>query len=223
MTRLTKRVLGCVALIALSACSPTITGYMDTFKLAFSTPADAVLTEQDLQAGGEAIYVRRDQGAQLVLVLQSKQSNGDFWKSADGGILQFQGNRLVQTAGFAENLVDSRGQGLRQLEPMNLQSFEQQQRSWQTDWSVAEHSGLKATSLISKRAVDTLTLWDTEFLTIRLDEQVTFADGQVLTNRYWFDAQSGDLLRTMQQPAPFWHEIDVTFISTAWQLKRGRL
>jgi hypothetical protein len=112
---------------------------------------------------------------------------------------------------------------LRQLEPVTLQSFEQQQRSWQTDWSVAEHSGLKATSIISKRTVDSLTLWGSEFRVIRLDEQVTFADGNVLTNRYWFDAQSGDLLRTIQQPAPFWHEMDVTFISKAWQLKRGRL
>lgn len=224
MTRLTLRLLWVIPTLLLCACSPTVNSYVDSISLAFSTPQDVVLTEQDLQEGGpEAIYVRRDQGAQLVLVLQSKQANGEFWKSADSGILQFSGNRLVQTAGFAENLLDTRGQGLRQLEAVTLQSAEQQQRQWQTDWSVAEHSGFAASSVISKRSVDTLRLWETEFKTIRLDEQVSFADGTVLTNRYWFDAQSGDLLRTIQQPAPFWHEMDVTFISKAWQLKRSRL
>lgn len=224
MTRLTIRLFLSISLVVLCACSPTVNGYLDSFKLAFSTPDDAVLSEVDMQQGGPAaIYVRRDQGRQLVLVAQSQQAIGDFWRSADNGILQFNGNRLVQTAGFTENLLDTRGQGLRQLDAVSLQNDEQQQRQWQTDWSIAEHSGFKATSVISKRAVDTLTLWDTAFKTIRLDEQVTFMDGTVLTNRYWFDAQTGDLLRTIQQPAPFWHELDVTFISKAWQLKRSRL
>jgi hypothetical protein len=47
---------------------------------------------------------------------------------------------------------------------------------------------------------------------------VTFANGQTAINQFWFDLNSGWLLKSRQTIEPLWPEVELVHISTAGRL-----
>lgn len=207
------------ALLSLSGCSSTTRTYIDTLKLAFNQGPDVSLSNDQLaNRRTDALYATVGSLPRAQLELAYVEHDQYKWRSADNAMLILQHGRLIKTTGFANDLLfmtatqdDPLKQGMAAIQPG---------QQWQayTDWSVADETGYKVQFIITAAAVEQLELLNQQFATKHVTEQATFANGDTAINEFWFELKSGRLLKSKQQIAPFWQEVELIHISTAARL-----
>lgn len=216
------------ALASLVGCSSTFRTYTQTLELAFNSGDGASLTKQELASRNvDALYAKVGALPNAVLVLEYIEHGQHKWVSADEAMLVLEKGRLVKTTGFENNLLY---QSNTKLDPLK-QSMAKIQvgQSWQsrTDWSARSETGHLVSYEVVYTEVTSLDLLDYRFQTKLVTEQVTFADGKTAINQFWYDLNSGWLLKSRQTIAPNWPEVELVHISTAGRLlgviKKGSL
>lgn len=208
-----------VALLVLPGCSNTVRTYTDTLKLAFTPGKDAFLTKAQLaERRADALYVKVGDKPNAILGLAFLEHGQQKWISADEAILVVERGRIVKTTGFNNNLMYQSNRTQDPLKQAMVQIAPGQQWTSLTDWSGSNETGYPISYEIVFVEVAALELLDHSFQTKLVTEQVTFTDGATATNLFWYDLNSGYLLKTKQTIAPFWPELELTFISSAGRL-----
>ncbi len=216
------------ALASLVGCSSTFRTYTQTLELAFN-PGDGVsLTKAELAAREtDVLYAKVGTLPNAVLVLAYIEHGQFKWVSADDAMLVLEKGRLVKTTGFENNLVyqsDTASDPLKQ-KMAKIQAGQ----IWQsiTDWSGNSGTGHLVNYEILSTEVTSLDLLEHRFQTKLVTEQVTFSNGETAINQFWFDLNSGWLLKSHQTISPFWPEVELVHVSTAGRLlgviKKGSL
>lgn len=205
--------------LALAGCSSTVRTYTDTLKLAFNPGDGATVTAEQLASlGKDAVYATVGNLPRALLVLEFTEHGQSKWVSADNAMLVLEHGRLIKTAGFANDLLFSQANGQDPLsQPLTAIKPGQQ---WQliTDWAARFESGYPVQFNITAVTPASLEILDQPFATLQVSEQVTFYDGSTATNVFWFDSNSGELLKSQQQIAPFWPQVELIYISNAGRL-----
>lgn len=211
--------VGFIAVLGLTGCSSTMRTYVDTLQLAFNQGADVSLSNEQLaNRRTDALYATVGGLPRAQLELMYVEHGQYKWRSADNAMLILQHGRLVKTTGFTNDLLFMTAL---QDDPLkqNIAAIQPGQQ-WQayTDWAVANETGYPVQFVIKAVAEVPLELLNQQFSTKRVTEQVTFANGDSANNEFWFDLQSGSLLKSKQQIAPFWPSVELIHISTAARL-----
>ncbi|WP_264346306.1 YjbF family lipoprotein [Rheinheimera sp. MM224] len=208
-----------IALISLTACSNTVRTYTDTLKLAFNPGEGASLTKEQLASrAADALYATVGNLPRAQLALAYIEHGQQKWISADDAFLVLENGRLVKTTGFENDLMFITGSEQDPLkQPMTKIQPGQQ---WQalSDWKARQETGYQLNYEIIEIAVEKIELLDQQFETKLVTEQVTFANGDTAINLFWFDLTSGRLLKSQQQIAPFWPQVELVHISSAARL-----
>lgn len=209
----------CLALLMLSGCSSTTRTYLDTLMLALK-PGDGVsLSDQELASrDNDVLYVTVGSLPRALLVLAYTEFGQQKWVSADNALLVLENGRLVKTSGFGNNLLflsDREKDPLKQS-MVNIQSGQ----SWQsyTDWSERNETGYLQRYEIIDTFIEKIQIQGHQFDTKQVIERVTFFNGETAENLFWFELTSGQLLKSRQQLAPFWPQVELVHLSTAGRL-----
>ncbi|MBU1619099.1 MAG: YjbF family lipoprotein [Gammaproteobacteria bacterium] len=216
------------ALASLVGCSSTFRTYTQTLELAFNSGEGASLTKAELAAReSDALYAKVGTLPNAVLVLAYLEHGQYKWVSADDAMLVLEKGRVIKTTGFENDLLYLSDTA---LDPLKQEMAKiQEGQAWQssTDWSGNAESGHSVNYKILHTEVASLDLLDYRFQTKLVTEQVTFINGDTAINQFWFDLNSGWLLKSRQTIAPFWPEVELVHISTAGRLlgviKKGSL
>jgi hypothetical protein len=216
------------ALVSLVGCSSTFRTYTQTLELAFNQGDGASLTKAELAAReSDVLYAKVGTLPNAVLVLAYLEHGQYKWVSADEAMLVLEKGRVIKTTGFENDLLYLSDTA---LDPLRQKMAKiQEGQAWQssTDWSGNTESGHLVSYKILHTEVTSLDLLDHRFQTKLVTEQVTFSNGDTATNQFWFDLNSGWLLKSRQTIAPFWPEMELVHISTAGRLlgviKKGSL
>ena len=206
-------------LLSLVGCSSTVRTYTDTLKLAFNPGDGVTLTTEQLAAlDKEAIYATVGNLPRALLVLGFTEHGQRKWLSADDAMLVLDNGRLRKTAGFANDLLFSSVTGQDPLSrPLTAIKPGQQWRLI-TDWSAGYESGYPVQFEITALTTANIEILGHTFPTLQVNEQVSFYDGSSATNVFWFDSDSGQLLKSKQHISPFWPEVELIHIGTAGRL-----
>ena len=211
--------LALIAIVGLSGCSSTVRTYADTLKLAFTQGEDASLTKAELaEREADALYAKVGNKPIAVLGLAFLEHGQQKWISADEAMLVIEKGRVVKTTGFSNNLMFQSNKIQDPVKQPMVKINQGQQWISYTDWSEGSETGYESRYEIIQVEVTSLDLLEHSFQTKLVTEQVTFADGTTAINFFWYDLKSGYLLKTKQTIAPFWPELELTFISSAGRL-----
>lgn len=207
------------ACLSLVGCSNTVRTYVDTLNLAFNPGEGATLTEEQLaNRKADALYATVGTLPRAQLALAYIEHGQHKWISADHAFLVLEHGRLVKTTGFDNDLLFIKGT---EADPLKLQITEiRPGQQWQgtADWAARQETGYKVSYEITKITVDKLELLNKQFDTKVVTERVTFSNGETATNIFWFDLNSGRLLKSKQQIASFWPQVELVHISSAARL-----
>ena len=208
-----------IALAGLTGCSSTMRTYINTLQLAFNPGADVSLSPAQLaNRQHDALYATVGGLPRAVLGLAFVEHGQQKWQSADNAMLVLEQGRLVKTTGFANDLLYLAATADDPLkQPMTAIQPGQQWQSY-SDWSLGDSSGSAQQYVITAIAVQPLELLQQQFATKYVTEQVSFANGDTALNEFWFELKSGRLLKSKQQLAPDWPQVELIHISTAARL-----
>ena len=214
-----KQLIASTALLALSACSGTYNSYLDTLKLAFTTPEDVNLTLQQVrEARSDLMYVRHGERSVAAMALLRLEGGQHKWVSADNALLIMEQGRIVRTVGFSNDLLylsNTQADQIRQPQAINPTT------EWLrlADWQNGEY-GYALRSRFTVTPDQPLAFFGHRLNTIRITEQVSYQSpaNYVRTdnswqNEFWFDSTSGTLIKSEQQLAPFTERFEMTYIS----------
>lgn len=209
----------CFFVLTLSACSSTSRTYIDTLKLAFDRGEGASLSNAELASRDrDVLYVTVGNLPRAVLVLAYSEFGQQKWLSADNAMLVLENGRLVKTTGFSNNLLymsDKNQDPLKQA----MVKIQPGQR-WQsyTDWSEKMETGYLQQYEIIDTFIEKIEIQGQQFDTKQVIEQITFFNGDMAENKFWYDLTSGQLLKSQQQLAPFWQPVEIIHVSNAGRL-----
>jgi hypothetical protein len=226
----------------LAGCSSTLVAYKETLSLAFFGAEPAVYTAQQLLntqqefiyvTVGDASRVSLEQvqigsasssnpnssvaiGAQAKVQAAAASGLTSTWRSADRGGLVFVDHRLTRTIGLANNLSQVTGLRMQSMPVVSITSQIGELGQLLVLQQNAEFASVHMQSKITEKnqvrfsydgySVDAIAI--TEVLS-SVDPSLAFEAVQY----YWFDANTGVLLRTIQQSALAVPVFDVVFIS----------
>lgn len=197
----------------LSACNHTSRILYDDFKFALLGGDDATLTtEQVISSPYDYIYLYVEHLPRAVLALGFVKGSQYHWVSADQAVVVLQGGRLIASSGLKHNLLHTTNIA---SDPISFGLSEFHKRNtWsrQTDWDNAAGYELRSRFQPEKREI--VTLLGQAIDTVRVDETVQIiGTGDVLLNSFWFDSESGKLIRSIQQPAPDQPKMEFVYLS----------
>ena len=208
-----------VVIVGLAGCSNTLRTYTDTLSLAFNPGDGASLTKEQLaKRTADALYATVGNLPRAQLSLAYTEQGQQKWISADKAFLVLDNGRLVKTTGFDNDLLFISGSEQDPLKQAMTKIQPGQQWQALSDWEARQESGYKLSYEVIEIAVDSIELLDHQFETKLVTEQVIFANGDTAINLFWFDLTSGSLLKSQQQIAPFWPQIELIHISNAARL-----
>ncbi|MEO3678863.1 YjbF family lipoprotein [Rheinheimera sp. FR7-31] len=214
-----KQLLAATVLLALSACSGTYNSYLDSLKLAFNTPEDVNLTLQQVrEARSDLMYVRHGERSLAAMALLRLEGGQHKWVSADNALLIIEHGRIVRTVGFSNDLLyltNIQSDQIRDIRRINPAT------DWLrlADWQSGEY-GYAIRSRFSLPTDETLEFFGRSFNTIRITENVSytspanfFRPDDSWQNMFWYEANSGTLIKSLQQLSPFTERLEMTYIS----------
>ena len=198
--KLLGRVLLILAIVncSLIGCSSTTLSYKDTLVLALFKGEDVerTLTEiQQLKIPG--LYVRKNENARALLSLRQSDVLIQKWVSADGALIVVQHGRLVKLLGFKEQHL--LGQTVLQQDWLSksISLIHQGDKSHIiSDWSAVQHQGVESRIEVVAILKEELNYFDHTIESVRVDEQIEFSSGEVITNSFWFSKKNGMLLKS---------------------------
>lgn len=208
-----------IAFLSLAGCSNTVRTYTDTLNLAFNPGEGATLTKEQLaDRKADALYATVGTLPRAQLALAYIEHGQYKWISADNAFLVLEHGRLVKTTGFDNDLLFVTGTDKDPLKQPMTKIQPGQQWQGATDWAARQEAGYKISYEITDIRVDKIELLERQFDTKLVTELVTFSNGETATNLFWFDLSSGLLLKSQQQIAPFWPQVELIHISSAARL-----
>lgn len=212
-------VIALAALTNLAGCSSTFRSYSQTLKLAFAPGDGATLSRVELASrDSDALYAKVGNLPNAVLGLGFIENGQQKWLSADEAMLVLENGRLVKSTGFQNDLIFLKALSQDPL-VQDMQKIQVGQ-TWQSlsDWSFGYETGVMTRYEIVDINIQQLELLDHTFQTKWVVEEVNFANGKKAENQFWFELNSGRLIKSRQTIAPFWPEVELVHISTAGRI-----
>lgn len=207
------RIIFLLSVFFLAGCSGTYRIYYNDLKTAFTPAKDIILSQEQISNNSsDLLYVKLGEQHQVVMALAVIEAGQQKWVSADNAIITLDEGRVFSTAGFNQDLLYT---GNRELDPLKQGLSLKLPSTWQrtTDWHDTQY-GYTVNSDFTESTSDSLEFFRQRINTIRITENVTFGENkQSWQNHYWYDADTGRLLKTYQQISPLWQPLELTFIS----------
>ncbi|QJR82806.1 YjbF family lipoprotein [Alteromonas pelagimontana] len=209
----------------MAGCSSTNRAYYDTLKAAFSSSESSLTVEQIRASRADLMAVKSGDRDSAIMALAYIENGHHKWVSADNILFIADHGVLIRTEGLAENLIFT---GNLEQNPL-LQPF-----PLKFNWSRAIDIeglgyGLPISSAWRLKGSETLSILSQTFDTLVIEETVSFPSqppfiqtGLSWQNRYWFDKESQELLRSEQKFSPDGDTYNMTYLSRATRLIDAR-
>lgn len=211
---LKKTLLLAAASILLVACSNTIESMKDTITTVLVPKPDVDLTLAELkQYRQPLLYLRPNDRGRTGLLLQSSQGSTTRWLSSDARIVQLQSGRIQRLQNFKPNLDAS---SFSTPDPITLPLNKIRAGMTTTsinDWADTQLNSYVVSHEIIDKQASSLTFFAKQLPVVLVKERVQFPDGSSFINQFWFAQPSGDLVQSIQKPAPFALEFEMIEIS----------
>lgn len=194
------------SLMFLSSCSGTYQQYWQSLKIAYQSNQDIALTLEEVQQQPyDVAFIKQGDRAQIIAVLAYIENGHHKWVSADRAMLVMEKGRMIKTVGFENDLLATQYA----FNPLTQSRDQLENSSWlaSLDWSAGFY-GEQVRSNFSTSQQETLTHFDRNLAVNTYTESVEYKGGtrgsEVFEwqNQYWFDAQTGQLLKSSQQLSP---------------------
>ncbi len=210
-----------IALLVLTACENTQTtlrSYYNIMQQVIEYNADHEVAYEDaLSSPYKLASIKSGERGIAIIALAFVENGIDKWISNDNALLYLDSGRVVKTLGFNNDL-----QFTSSLELDPLKSLEPGVTSkWNriVDWESGEY-GYLVSSTFEDAGSDILHFYGHSLNTDLWIETATYSNksrymrfDQEWQNKYWFDKDTGVLLRTEQKSAPFSDLMEITFVS----------
>lgn len=208
----------------LASCSSTYEAYWRSLQLALNETPDLALSSQQIsESPADLIYFRMGESPQFILALAFIE-NGDYkWISADKLMFVEKKGRIIKTLGFNYDLMQ-----LSNIDADPIQSGIEATEStnWKPSADIEDLTyGHTIDFTISSKSATRIKVQETEFDTILIEEVAHFdkkglnsTGVESWVNQYWYETQSGKLIKTRQKLSPFTDTFEVTYISRAVRL-----
>lgn len=210
--------------ILLPSCSSTNQAYLRTLKLAWADAEDIMLENEEIaKSPADLIYVKKGQMSNIVLALAYIEQGQYKWISADNAVLVEHKGRIIKTSSLGDDLafVFSTTNDPLNL-PMSINSATEWERKIDLDsryFGLTLHSDFKVEKDIY------LKIQDKSYETILIEEKVNVIknkshqfDDDTWINQFWYDKNSGDMLRSKQKLFPGGDFFNLTYVSRAIRL-----
>ncbi|WP_240222200.1 YjbF family lipoprotein [Rheinheimera hassiensis] len=224
MITLIKMVFSGLMLLTLTACAGTYHSYMDTLKLAFADIPNAELSVAEVQQSQyDLLYVKHGDRAQAVMVLMHLEAGQHKWISADNAMLIMEHGRLVRTLGLENDLLHLTNTI---NDPVRRRVSIRSDATWLrlADWHNGEY-GYALRSRFEIIPAQHLTVFQQQMNTTLIVEHVKYEDSANYLrfddnwqNYFWFDSESGTLIKSEQTLSPFSQPITMTYVSRIGRL-----
>lgn len=207
-----RRILLSMVFCSVAGCSGTLYVYKENFRLFFKSSETATPDRASVAASKFDIVQVSFADKRAIMALAFVEHGQDKFISADNGFLIFQRGRIVRSAGFIDNL-----QYVHNAQQDPLQQNYQQLDSKQWDFVLQSDNqpAIAAKAQFKLRGAEVLSLLDGTLNTVLVEEAVEVAGAADYVNQYWFDAQSGDVLQTVQHLPNLSAPVTVVFLSRA--------
>lgn len=207
-----------VLLINVSGCSNPFATHYDNLRLAILLDRDANLTlEQVNDSRVDLALIKSGNRPKAVIAKAFTEYGKEKWISKDRAMLIFEGYRITRTLGFENDQI-----AIFSATPDPLKDYELLDGKnwyWEVDWEVGEY-GYPVTASYETSLVQ-IEIQGKRFQTLHIVESAEYGkqssifDDVSWQNHYWVDRESGLLLRTHQQGAPFSDRFEITLVSNA--------
>ncbi|WP_301003787.1 YjbF family lipoprotein [Arsukibacterium sp.] len=197
-------------------------------KLAFSKTPDVQLPYSFFsEAEHDYLYVKQGEQAQVAMALMFIEQGQFKWVSADRVVLVTEQGRIVRTVGLKNDLLHLTNTA---SDPLKKQLSSTSTTSWSriADWQQHEY-GYPLRSTFQYGPVETLQFFGQPLDVVPLIENIQYAaDANFVRfddkwqNRFWLDAKTGVVLKSVQTLVPGAEAFEMIFISeVVRQLRRA--
>lgn len=203
-----KKICLACAVILLSACSQYRPGFVYQTITQSLTSQDADIDSNKVSRVPYAsMSLKVDDGPLAFIVLAWNENNIQKWLTADSKMVATRHGRIIKTIGFPDNLLALESASSDPLtNPLAIQ--EGQQWNTQAQWQTESFHAASVTSRFHWAGTQDFTVLGTTRNYRLLEEQVTAeTDGASYTQRYWVDAQTGQIVhseQTLHPHGPVW-------------------
>ncbi|MCS3603715.1 hypothetical protein M2371_002950 [Buttiauxella sp. BIGb0471] len=203
-----KKICLAGAVILLSACSQYRPGIVSqTITQTFSSQDAAIDSNKVARVPYASMSLKVADGPRAFIVLAWNENNTQKWLTADAKMVATQNGRIIKTIGFADNLL-----ALESSEPdplaQPLTIKDGQQWASQSQWQSGTFHAASVISRFKWAGTEDFTIVGTTRNYRLLEEQVSATtDGASYTQRYWVDAQTGQVVhseQTLHPHGPVW-------------------
>ncbi|WP_166425115.1 YjbF family lipoprotein [Paraglaciecola sp. 20A4] len=202
-----------------AGCSGTYHAYYDTLKIAFSAPQDANMTQEEVSASKtDVMSVKRGERPIAIMALAYLENGQHKWVSGDNAIMIMEKGRVVRTVGLDKNLLYLSNT---ESDPLKTITNTSAVSSWlrSADWSGDEY-GYPIHSSFSQPTSQTLRILNKDIETTLYAESLVYdaPSDYIRLNRewqnlYWFDKQTGTLVKSIQTLSPISEPIEFIYLS----------
>jgi hypothetical protein len=209
------RLVVMLGVMIVAGCGSNYTIFRENLKIVMKEPAQLSYTEQSvLDNPYDLIAMQLDEQPEVVLALAFAEHNQLKFISADSALVVLQHGRIVKTTGFRSNLAYTSALSADPLELGPALVSDNVRWVRLTDWPDENAYGYQFESDFSFAGHETIKVFERQIPAVRIAEKVNIMPGgKRLVNHYWFAADSGILLKSTQQPAPFWPVVNITYLS----------
>lgn len=212
-------------ILGLAACQSMERNPLDLVHYVRSGQAVHSMSLEEIQtAPWDRIYAQIKGKGQSILVLAFRENNQDKWIAADRALLNLDSGsgRVVSTLGFENDLLYVSNTHQDPLQsPTTLSNASEWHRI--TDWKTHNQSGYAFNSTFSECPAETLHFFDFPFSTRCVQEQTTMVQtGKRFNQFFWYDTDSGKLIRSIQRLSSEWSELEITHVSVIARLIQAR-
>ena len=210
----------------MASCSSTQKAYIKNVNIFLDVKDGIQLTDEDIKTSkADLVYILSGErpGATMALAFIE---NGEYkWVSRDNVVFVMQNGRMKRTAGLNRDL----------LYISNLENDPLKNGGALTDGSTwvrhldAENDcfGVRLTSDFEITRGSIISIQDENFRTVKVTELVSFQsnaqDDDHWINTFWYDENSGQLLKSIQKNSPEADVYDITYVSRAVRLSTPTL
>lgn len=212
------------AIFSLLSCAGTYHIYVDTLKQTFKADEDVQLSLDDVKSSKiDLALVKAGDRPTASMALAYIESGQHKWVSADNAMLIKEQGRIVRTLGLAQNLLFTTNKPLDPLKNA-FDSLKQAQWTRTLDWEHGEF-GYQVTSNFDYQGETSVSILGKQFKVGLVNENARYPNpsnfwhlSENWTNQFWFDLESGTLLKSLQKLSPNGEEFVTTYVSRAARL-----
>ncbi len=218
MTVRSFRNLACLAVVTafLVSCSSTHRLYMESLRLAFRSGPEKSFEEVE-QSKIDLLQLELGDKNPAFLALAYLEDDKYKWVSADHAVFVFHHDKLVQTSGFQNDLLQTSELEANPLVDKPTASA----NKWLYTIDVANHEfGLPVESTFTSEGVEDKTFYGRTFTlhkwveTVRIEQSAPYWDSSYeWQNLYLVEPVSGYVFYSEQAASPFTEDMIITYVS----------